>query len=246
MDLKDVSIATITWARDEREESLLRKALEELNRFDIPIFITDGGSNSLFIEYISSLANITITSTEKKGLYNQVTNSLSAAFESGSKFIFYTEPDKFKFFKLHLREMLNSVLVNEATGIITASRSEQAFKTFPSFQHSCETTINNCCTEITQQNIDFTYGPFILNRSLVPYLEGLKETIDWGWRPYIFCIAYRLGYTIEDFVGAFECPPDQREDDAKERIYRMKQLSQNIEGIVLAATKPLERESQII
>jgi hypothetical protein len=45
-----------------------------------------------------------------------------------------------------------------------------------------------------------------------------------------------LQFIKDDFV----CPPDQREDDGGERIYRMKQLAQNINGITLAANIKLD------
>ena len=130
--------------------------------------------------------------------------------------------------------MLDQMSVDDHPGIITVSRSPAAFATFPAFQRMTETTINNCCGEIIGDPGDFTYGPFIMNRELVPYLEPLKDDIGWGWRPYTFCTAHRLGYRIDTFAGDFFCPPEQQEDTAHERIYRMRQLNQNIEGILIS------------
>lgn len=122
------------------------------------------------------------------------------------------------------------------TGVVIASRSSKGFATFPSFQQMTETTINRCCTEIIGKEMDYCYGPFLLNAQLIPYLTKLDADCGWGWRPFLFAVAHRLGYNIEFHEDDFNCPPDQRDDDATEKIYRMKQLTQNIEGLVKAAT----------
>lgn len=243
MNKNDLSIATITWARDENEETLLRQSLQQLAKLQIPVFITDGGSKNSFLNFLKNFPNFVLLETEARGVWAQVKNSLSKAYQSGSAFIFYTEPDKHDFFETGIQRMLDEVMVNERLGIITASRSAAGFATFPAFQQMTETTINNCCTEITGIPLDYTYGPFILNRQLVPYLQLVLEDIGWGWRPYTFAIAHRLGYTIEAFADAFSCPSAQQQDSKAERIYRMRQLSQNIQGTVLATTVSLDVSS---
>jgi len=239
MNKNDLSIATITWARDEDEEKLLRQSLRQLAKLELTVFITDGGSNTGFLEFLKSFSNFNLLETKAKGVWAQVKNSLSEAYQSGSSFILYTEPDKHDFFEKGLPRMLNEVMVNEGSGIITASRSAAGFATFPSFQQMAETTINSCCSEIISSAIDYTYGPFILNRQLVPYLELVQEDIGWGWRPYTFNIANRLGYKIEAFTNDFSCPLTQQKDNQAERIYRMLQLAQNIQGLVLSTTVEL-------
>lgn len=242
MDTKNLCVATITWARDAEEERLLRESLQQLSELKLRVFVTDGGSNSGFIDFVRSLPLFTIVEAEGKGLWLQVSSSLKAAYESSSPFIIYTEPDKKDFFEQWLRSMMKDAAEDEKAGIVLASRSAEAFATFPAFQQTCETTINYCCAEITREPVDYTYGPFLLNRKLVPHLAQVKQDIGWGWRPYAFCIAHRLGLRIDEINGAFECPPSQRDDDAKERIYRMKQLEQNIDGIVQAATVELNNK----
>lgn len=236
MNKHDLSIATITWARDEAEEKLLRQSLQQLAKLQVPVFITDGGSNGGFLDFLKSYPNFILLETAARGVWAQVKNSLLKAYQSGSAFIFYTEPDKHDFFLTGLQRMLDEVIVNERSGIITASRPAAGFATFPAFQQMTETTINNCCTEITGIPIDYTYGPFLINRQLVPYLNLVQEDIGWGWRPYTFVIARRLSYAIEAFTDDFSCPLSQQQDNNAERIYRMRQLTQNIQGIVLATT----------
>lgn len=242
MNKDSISIATITWARDEEEEQLLRLALQQLAEFQIPVFITDGGSKPEFINFLRGFPHFTTVEAKAKGVWPQAKTSLLAAFQSGSDFILYTEPDKHNFFQNDLPTMLDEVSVDNHAGVVLASRSAAGFATFPAFQQMTETTINNCCTEVIGSAADYTYGPFILNRKLIPYLQELQDEIGWGWRPYLFCISKRLNYKIEYYVKDFSCPPDQREDTEAERIYRMKQLYQNIQAIVQSTSASLNKE----
>jgi len=234
--MKDVCIATITWARTADEETLLRQSLQELSKHDIPVYITDGGSNAGFINFIKGLPNMHLVQANEKGLWAQAKNSLHAARSHGSPFILYSEPDKLNFFQYHLQAFIASSQLNEDDGVRLASRSAKGFATFPSFQQMTETTINHCCAEATGHPLDFTYGPFIMNSRLVQYCDQLPADIGWGWRPFVFVMAHRMGLSISDYMQDFFCPPDQQEDDATERLYRMKQLEQNIRGIVLASS----------
>lgn len=242
MDRKGLSIATITWARDESEEKLLRASLQQLAKLNIPVYITDGGSDERFLSFLRSFPQFHLLNTKVKGVYPQVKSSLQAAFQSGSDFILYTEPDKYDFFARYLRGMLHEAAPGEGVGVILASRSEEGFETFPPFQQMTETTINNCCAEITGKLLDYTYGPFLVKRQLVSWLDLVQEDIGWGWRPYLFGVAARTGYHIEAIVNNFSCPPDQQQDNSSERLYRMRQLTQNIQGILLSANIPLPEE----
>jgi hypothetical protein len=240
MTKNDISIATITLARDDEEEMLLRKSLQQLAHLQVPVCITDGGSRPGFVDFLKTFPNFVLSTAEVRGVWEQAKNSLVEASHSNAHFIFYTEPDKFDFFSKSLDEMLQAVRATEKTGIITASRSAAGFATFPAFQQMTETTINNCCAEVIGNKFDFTYGPFLLNKHLVPYLDLVQHDIGWGWRPYIFNIAKRLGFTVEAYEADLYCPQQQREDTLAERVYRMRQLTQNIEGIVLSTRVKLK------
>jgi hypothetical protein len=237
MNRQNISIATISLVRDEQEEQLLRSSLTQLAALDIPVFITDGGSPSGFLDFLRSFPHFIVL--QGKGLWPQAKASIVSAYQSGTAFIMYTEPDKLDFFRQFLPDMLSQAGNDEQTGVLLASRSDTGFATFPSFQRMTETTINNCCEEITGKAFDYTYGPFLLNRQLVPYLNLIQEDIGWGWRPFAFGLAHRLGLRLESFAGNFTCPPDQRQDNSKERIYRMRQLTQNIQGLVMSANVSL-------
>lgn len=234
MKKSDLVIATISLARTDEEEVALRTSLKALAALQLPVFLTDGGSSDDFTNYVKSLQGFTVF--QAKGLWAQAGNSINEAAKAGAKWIFYTEPDKQMFFSTQLANMIETVAPKESTGVVLASRSANGFATFPPFQQMTETTINNCCKEIIGKDADFCYGPFLLNAKLVSYLDALPENCGWGWRPFLFAAAHRLGYEVESFVDDFVCPPEQRNDDEKERTYRMKQLTQNIEGLILATS----------
>ena len=237
MTIPPTAIATITWARNPAEEVLLLSAIRELTAFGLPLFVTDGGSSGAFTRELRSMPQVQVS--QSKGLWPQAKNSVTEAVRSGAQTIFYTEPDKLAFFRNHLPQLLATKQAGEKTGVVLASRTPQALSTFPPFQQMTETTINNCCAEITGNVTDYCYGPFLFSSRLLSCLDALPENCGWGWRPFLFVMAHRLGMEIDLFQGDFVCPPDQREDDATERIYRMKQLSQNIDGIVLATSQLL-------
>lgn len=226
-------MATISWARNDEEEKVLHASLTQLASISIPVYITDGGSSGNFKNFMRN--NLGFHVFEERGLWSQARKSITEAKKAGAEFIFYTEPDKQDFFSNHVSSILNEDLEYN-TGVVIASRSPKGFSTFPSFQQMTETTINHCCAEIIGKEVDYCYGPFLFNTQLVEHLEKLDANCGWGWRPFLFAIAHRLGYTIKVHESDFNCPPDQREDDATERVYRMKQLTENIDGLVKAVS----------
>jgi len=236
MQLNQLSIATLTWARDEDEEKVLRQSMEQMAALQVPVFISDGGSSAEFLQFLKSFPHFHILPPAGNGVWPQAKNSLMAAFQNTSPFIFYTEPDKKDFFQHGVRAMIESIKDNANLGIVMASRSVKSFATFPPFQQMTETTINNCVAEVIGPKVDYTYGPFLMNKKLVPYLQQIEKDTSWGWRPYAFVVAKKLGLEVAFFEGDFDCPPAQQKDTEKDRLYRIQQLSQNIEGL-LAATK---------
>ncbi len=238
-----VSISTITWARDKQEEAVLRESLSALANLNMPVTVSDGGSGEDFVKFLNSFPHFTVSQPQQQGLLEQVKDSLSSADRLGSPYIFYTEPDKLHFFTAELKRFLATASAIEERGVVLASRSNEAFATFPKFQQQTETAINTCCCELIGLDVDYTYGPFLLNRKLVPYLELVQKDIGWGWRPFLFALAKRLGYEVIADSGNFFCPAEQRSDDRKERIYRMRQLSQNIDGLVWSTLVDTERNA---
>ncbi|GAA4742774.1 hypothetical protein [Flavisolibacter ginsenosidimutans] len=235
MNKDELVIATISLARNPEEERLLRASLPQLASLNVPVFVNDGGSPQSFLHFLRSLPNFIVLQAKEKGVFAQARNSLREAAKTERPFIFYTEPDKEQFFRESLPLLLTSVEVADTLGVCMASRSAKSFATFPAFQQMTETTINNCCKESIGAKTDYCYGPFLLNKKLVSFLDAVNEDIGWGWRPFVFNAAHRLGYKVTTFEKDFFCPENQRTDDAAERLYRMKQLEQNIRGLVLSA-----------
>ena len=235
--MNDVSVATISWARNEQEEKVLETSLRFLADSGLPVYITDGGSSARFIEFLQSFSNFTVL--HAKGLWPQAKTSITSAAKE-TEFVLYMEPDKQDFFSTYLSKMLQHKW-DESTGVILASRSEKGFSTFPVFQQMTENTINQCCKEIIGKNIDYCYGPFLFNSRLMSFMDSIKDDCGWGWRPYLFAIAHRLSLNIHSYQDDFNCPPDQRIDNEAERIYRMKQLTQNLNGLIEACTADLSR-----
>ncbi len=234
MNKDELVIATISLARSDEEEVLLKASLSQLSLLGIPVVVADGGSPRGFVNFLQSLPNFTVLSSPSKGVFAQAKTSLLEAAKTEKPFIFYTESDKEFFFKDGLPTMIETIDVNEATGVILASRSAKGFASFPAFQQTTETTINHCCKEAIGLKTDYCYGPFVLNTKMVAQLEEVPEDIGWGWRPFVFNTAHWLGYDIKTFEDDFLCPEAQRQDDAAERIYRMKQLEQNIRGLLMS------------
>jgi hypothetical protein len=228
----DIAVATITRARNAREAELLVSGLEALAACGMRIFATDGGSDAGFIERARRIDTLTFCPIEGRGLWPQARGSLNAARAAGARFILYTEPDKRDFFRDHLDGFIADARADENTGVILASRSPRQLATFPPFQQYTESVINRCCADVIGEPFDYSYGPFVLDSFLVPHLTPPQADIGWGWRPYAFGIAHRMGLRVEQVLRAGECPADQREDS--ERVYRMQQLAQSVEGIVLS------------
>ena len=234
MKYEEIAIATITLARNKKEAAELTASLQQLASLGIPVTVADGGSIVPFLEFLHSVPTFKIATVNSSGVWAQAKATVQAAHQNSTPFIFYTEPDKKDFFQNGLRHFLESAQTSDGAGIIMASRSGKGFSSFPPFQQMTESTINNCCSEVIGKNKDYCYGPFLVKSKLVSYLDLVVEDIGWGWRPFLFAMAHRLGYTVDAFTDDYNCPVQQQGDDSKERIYRMEQLEQNIRGLVLS------------
>ena len=56
--------------------------------------------------------------------------------------------------------------------------------------------------------------------------------LGWGWRHAVFHAAHRGGLRVEHVIDDYPCPPDQRVEDDAERTHRLRQLSDNIRGLI--------------
>jgi hypothetical protein len=236
----DVCVATITLARDAAEEQLIRRGLNALSAAALPIVIADGGSGDAFLSFARSLPQTTIVNPTERGLVPQVNASLGGTLRLLPRFILYAESDKQMFFEQKLARFLLEAPLGDDVGVVLAARSEASFQTFPPTQRVAETAINTLTGDTVGEPGDYSYGPFLLHRSLVPHMSRVKPEIGWGWRHYLFALAARIGLRVVHIVDELPCPEDQREEDDDERVHRLKQLAQNVNGLLLGMTAPLD------
>ncbi|MFL6115137.1 MAG: hypothetical protein ACJ786_27885, partial [Catenulispora sp.] len=78
---------------------------------------------------------------------------------------------------------------------------------------------------------------------LLPLISLVPAGIGWGWRHFIFGSASRRGYSVEHVVGYHPCPDDQRDESESDRLHRLKQLGENIQGLLLSMSGPGEQRT---
>jgi hypothetical protein len=232
MDSSQVAIATITWARSPREEALLQRSLATLAQAGVPVAIADRGTNAGFAAFLKRLAGVTVTVPRRPGLVSQVQASFDVAATFGRAFTLYTEPDKEFFFVHGMSSFLRRVPQAIDVGVAVAARSAESFESFPPMQRYTEGVVNHLCTERMGVAGDYSYGPLLISRALLPHVASLGNSVGWGWRPSTCLAERRAGLPIVHIVDHYPCPPDQQCEDEGERLHRMQQLSQNILGLI--------------
>lgn len=238
----EVCIATMTLARTASEVATLGRSLQSLAALNVPVIVTDGGSTEDFVDFLRGFAHFRVFENAAAGVVEQTRHSLRAAAKLETKFILYTEPDKKEFFELHARDFITQINQGESPAVVIAARSAEGFATFPAFQQYTESVMNHLCARYVQLPVDFCYGPLILDRALVPALDQVSAEIGWGWRFFVFAMARRLGWRLETYTNNFVCPFEQRQEDDHEHLHRLRQLSQNIRGLMLGLECPLPHE----
>ncbi len=116
-----------------------------------------------------------------------------------------------------------------------AARDGQSFATFPVGQQCTEAAFNSLASFFQGPLPDQLYGPLVLDADAVSaFIAHAPDDLGWGWRTYVIARAARAQLTVSAIVGQFPCPLAQRiEDDEGSRLYRLQQLSQNIDGLRL-------------
>jgi hypothetical protein len=226
----------MTLARDAAEEQTLRTSLAHLSSAGLPIAVTDGGSPAGFVESLRGLPNVHVVANhEGPGLVGQVRSSLTYARRWNTTRILYTEPDKHRWFVDHLPAFLGAAAGRPEASLVLASRTPGSFASYPRSQQYAETVVNELCGEATGLVTDYSYGPFMVKTRLLDALETVPLSLGWGWRPYLFVRVARSAGGLAHVDGDYDCPEEQRRDSAEERTHRLRQLAQNISGIVLAS-----------
>jgi hypothetical protein len=232
VDKSHVSVATMTWVRTPKEETLLRQTLTSLAACGLPVAVADSGTSRDFLHFLERLPQFSVTVPADTGLVAQIKASVRTAAIHGSRFILYTEPDKQVFFERCLTNFLEAASDHPDAGVILASRSPESLLTFPPMQRYTEGVINHLCGEQIGVKCDYSYGPFLLNSTLLRFVEALEATLGWGWRHRIFRAAHRQGLRVVPVIGDYPCPDDQRTEDDEEEAHRIRQLSQNVLGLI--------------
>ena len=226
----ELTIFTVTWARDASEEALLERALEALIALGFPVVAADRTDTPAFRHTLARLG-VQIVRPADPGLVAQVQIAALAASASQTRYLLYTEPDKELFFRDQLKRFVDCIPAGDETGVILAARSDGSFRTFPPMQQYAETVVNTLCGNAIGTAGDFSYGPFVMHRQLVSHISRLPPTLGWGWRPSTFLAARRSGLRVIHWTADLPCPADQRQEDAGERRHRLVQLSQNVAGL---------------
>jgi hypothetical protein len=201
----------------------------------VRVAVADAGTSRDFSGFLTRLPGFHATVPSARGLIAQVMASVSLAASFDTPFILYTEPDKELFFEGPVGDFVRRAAGGREAhelGVALAARSEASFRTYPPMQRYTEGVINTLCGDIVGCLGDYSYGPFLLSRALVPHLQGLRPDLGWGWRHFAFRAAHRHGLPVVHVTGEYPCPPDQQAEDDAERTHRLRQLSENIAGLI--------------
>lgn len=235
-----LAVATMTWARSAHEELTLRRSLQRLAHTGLRVSVADVGNNPGFADFLGALPAFTVMVPDGAGLVAQVKASIEMAARFGTPYILYTEPDKESFFSGALTDFIERAGDEWHVSVVLASRDERSLRTFPPMQRYTEGVVNHLCAEFLGCSGDYCYGPFLMDRGLLPVIADLPPDLGWGWRPFVFRAARHRGLRVSHVTGDYPCPPDQRTEDEDERRHRMRQLTQNVLGLI-APIEPRER-----
>lgn len=235
MKPSDVAIVTITLARSKEEEEALLRSLEKLASTGLPLVIADGGSGRQFVKQLPAFTNYVVVPDEK-GLVPQIKSGIAATLRQfpDKRAILYTEPDKYLFFEGRLIEFITAVRDTKRFGVAVAARSGKSFRTFPQGQYKAESFMNEAFSWIVSTKGDYCYGPLLLARRAAEMALDAPNDLGWGWRFWTMRRAHSSGLRIVTVQQHLPCPTEQRgEDSPKDRIYRLKQLKQNLKAVTL-------------
>jgi hypothetical protein len=232
METRSLSIATMTWVRSPDEERLLRRSLTRLSDNGLPVAIADSGTNEAFGAFLRSLPGVRVTEPSAPGLVAQVQASVALAVSFETAYTLYLEPDKELFIDQFMSTFIRRAPADEGVGVVLASRSPIGFETFPPMQRYTEGVINRLCEERLGPRGDYSYGPFLVTRALLPRVAAMDRRLGWGWRHALFAAAAAAGLPIVHVTDDYPCPPDQRTESGEDQRHRMRQLSENILGLL--------------
>jgi len=222
-----VVIATISLARNKKEEKIILNTLTELNKLGLPIILTDESASAFPIFYkIKGLKNI--RAFKANGLDAKIKRSLSEASRIG-QFIFYTESDKLDFVSKHAPNFIQKFL-KSPQGVWLSARSEKSFDRYPKYQKIVEKFLwQSSWALFDGKTMDISYGPRIFPSSLVKYIKSIRGKIGFGWQAYLLTVGFRLGLPITEVVFDVN-PPADIQKGRRAILYRMWQAEDHLKG----------------
>ena len=233
MDWDHVALVTITLARTTQEERTLINSLKLLQTRNLPLFAADGGSSTRFLRSLRKL-EFFITAPKTPGLVHQVKAGLRAALENQqTTAILYTEPDKYPFFGAPLATFLNKARLPGKLGLAIAARNTKSFRTFPKGQQWTESFMNQAARlALGGPSHDYCYGPLLLSPRAAEIALDSPPDLGWGWRFWTMARAHKEHLDLQVVKLNVPCPEEQRREDSRaDRLYRLKQLRQNLEAL---------------
>ena len=222
----------MAWARSPEEETSLLRSLSRLAGYVNPVVIADRGNRPDFTNALRDIPGVRVIIPAAVGPAGQIKASVDVAASFGTRYVLYAEPDKEDFFARRLRNFVERAPDADDVGIVLASRSTGSLETFPPMQRYTEGVFNDLCGNMIGAIGDYTYGPFLMHQKLLSHMAALNPALGWGWRPATFVAAIRQGLQVIHVVDDHPCPEDQRQEDDYDRRHRMRQLSENITGLL--------------
>jgi len=227
----------MTLARTRSESEQLYSALRTLSVTGLPVLIGEGGSGEDFVRQIARLPNVHLCHLPPKAkptLVNQLRTAFDQARELKPDYVLYTEPDKGSFFRHGLGKLAEAARSPNSAdlGLVVAARTGRGLNTYPEGQRVAEGFMNRIASEALGRPGDYTYGPLLIQRRLLPYTHLFPENLGWGWRFFLMALARQLQLRIDLCPVGGQCPRAQREeDDHFARDYRLRQLIENVTGL---------------
>jgi len=230
--LSSIALVTMTWARTSSDEELLWRSLSTAATLGLPIAIADRNGRPEFVERVSRLPRTSVVRAGAEGLVPQMTAAFDAAAVFAPETLFYSEPDKQLFFAGAAARLLERARLFGKPAVFVAARSDASFETFPPMQRYTEAIVNHLCRDLVGAAGDYCYGPFLMPRRLLSNV-ALPPSLGWGWRLAVFRAARRDGLPIVHVADDLPCPVEQRSEDDAERAHRLRQLSENLLGLIM-------------
>ena len=239
MHLHRVAFVTITLARTPQEERTLIKSVKLLQTQQLPVIAADGGSSQRFVQSLHDLG-FTVTTPKKRGLVHQIQAGLKRALRDQQvTAILYTEPDKYPFFGAPLSQFLKTARTSNDFGVAIAGRNPKSFRTFPKGQQWTESFMNQAARIAFGGPLgDYGYGPLLLSRRAAEIALDSPPDLGWGWRFWTMAKSHASDLKLQVVPLNVPCPREQRGEDSRtDRLYRLKQLRQNLQALEVASAK---------